>query len=69
MAPQLPYLRLQKPSGRDIARYALVWCALALVVWVGVTALRLPERMDCSGMGRHAHCRHGLLSPELWRRP
>jgi hypothetical protein len=68
--PLLPLLALTPPRARQYLPFALVWLAIALSVGLVVVVLRLPERMECtSGGGRQVHCKHSLLSPELWRRP
>jgi hypothetical protein len=69
MAPWSRNFTPPSPAARDIPKYAALWCAIALVIGLVVTALHLPERMDCQGRGRLSHCQHSLLSPQTWRRP
>jgi hypothetical protein len=67
--PPLPLLALTPPSARQYLPFALIWLAIALSVVLVVELLHLPARMDCTNSGhRQLHCKHSLLSPELWRR-
>ncbi len=50
-------------------RPVVVWVAALAAVIALALAFHLPERMQCDGGGRYAHCRHGLLSPEAWKGP
>jgi hypothetical protein len=67
MLPEEANYRPRLPTGRKLLVDALLWCGIFLVVATVATALHLPQRMQCAGAGRYAHCKHGLLSPELWR--
>jgi hypothetical protein len=61
---------LPRPSiGGNVPLQILIWIALVLAIVVVVGVLRLPERMQCGGGGRHMSCRYGVLSPEAWSKP
>lgn len=69
MDPEMLRYRPRLPERRAILTDILLWCGIVVVVAIIVTALQLPQRMECTGMGKYGHCKHSLLSPELWRRP
>jgi hypothetical protein len=47
----------------------IVFWAGALIATLALAlALHIPQRMNCSGVGRHMSCEHSLLDPAVWTR-
>jgi hypothetical protein len=46
----------------------IIWVGAAVLILAAVLLLHLPQRMDCTGRGRHISCNHSLLSAEAWQR-